>query len=68
MREYEELIRALTLREEVADGRLQSTGSAGLSGVKRNRSAGLSAPLLSVTPFPRWDTTPEHSTDWKAGS
>ena len=51
-REYEEHDCALTLREEVADGRSWSTGSEWPGGLKTGGLAGLSAPASMVTSFP----------------
>jgi len=54
---YAESVRALTLREEVADGRPRSTGPERPTGLMAGCSAGMSVPSSTVTPFPRtWPT------------
>src|SRR5574337_967330 len=55
MREYEEIVRTLTLREEVADGRPRSTGPERPAELKAGFSAGLSANLIR----------PHHSRVWE---
>jgi hypothetical protein len=67
-REYEINVRALSLREEVADRRPWSTGPERPAGLKAGGPAGLSVPPSTVTPVPCTGIAQQDLTDRETGS